>query len=198
MKKTFLGIIFFSLMVSTTLHAQEEATEMPESLKTQYENMIDNSETFQQYKVIPIVKMAAFKQSLADTLSRYKSNIENISNEKNAIAENNDSLQQKVSQVNIELAETQKLVDGIQIFGATLTKSTYNVIMLSIIIGLIILLVFLYLTFLNAQRLARQAKNDKLRLDNELEDLRKTAHDKQVKVKRELQTALNKIDELSK
>jgi Skp family chaperone for outer membrane proteins len=83
-------------------------------------------------------------------------------------------------------------------FGILITKSVYNVILWGIVIGLVVLLIFLYLAFLNANRVAKQAKNDKVRVDEELEDLRKTDHDKQVKIKRELQTALNKLDELNK
>jgi hypothetical protein len=43
--------------------------------------------------------------------------------------------------------------------------------------------------------MTRQAKKDKELVDQELEDLRKRSHEKQVKIKRELQTALNKLEE---
>lgn len=189
--------IIHVLMVSHAV-AQETTEEVPATLESQYEMMIDNSETFQQYKVIPITKMNTFKQSLLDSLNRYNATIENVRDEKGAVEENNDSLQQQLAEVNIELTETQKLVDGIEVFGTTMTKTAYNITMWSVVVGLLALLVFLYLAFLNANRVAKQAKNDKLRVDDELEELRKTAHEKQVKVKRELQTALNKIDEMTK
>ena len=198
MRKLFLCSIFFIFTASTLLYAQEEVVDGPQSLEMQYEQLIDKSETFQQFKVIPIVKMNAFKGALADTLAQHQSEIDEANREKNNMAIEKDTLLNRVEVLETELAETQKLVDGIQLFGMTVTKTIYNVVLWSIIIGLIALLVFAYMAFLTANRVAKQSKNDKLRVDEELEELRKTAHEKQVKVKRELQTALNKIDELSK
>jgi preprotein translocase subunit SecF len=197
MKSFFLSVVLFVLVVGPAF-AQAEEENIPQKLSDQYKDMIESSETFQQYKVIPITKMNGFGEALKDTLSRYRNNIVSVKNERDAVEENNDSLQQQLADVKIELTETQKEVDSMNFFGILITKSVYNVILWGIVIGLVVLLIFLYLAFLNANRVAKQAKNDKVRVDEELEDLRKTAHDKQVKIKRELQTALNKLDELNK
>ena len=197
MKSFFLSVVLFVLVVGQAF-AQVEEENIPQKLSDQYKDMIESSETFQQYKVIPITKMNGFGEAMKDTLSRYRNNIVSIKNERDAVEENNDSLQQQLADVKIELTETQKEVDSMNFFGILITKSVYNVILWGIVIGLVVLLIFLYLAFLNANRVAKQAKNDKVRVDEELEDLRKTAHDKQVKIKRELQTALNKLDELNK
>jgi len=197
MKSFFLSVVLF-VIVSGQAFAQSEEERIPEKLSDQYEGMIESSETFQQYKVIPITKMNGFAEALKDTLSRYRNNIVSVKNERDAVEENNDSLQKQLADVKIELTETQKEVDSMNFFGLLITKSVYNVILWGIVVGLIVVLIFLYLAFLNANRAAKQAKHDKVRVDEELEDLRKTAHDKQVKIKRELQTALNKLEELNK
>jgi preprotein translocase subunit SecF len=198
MRKLFLSYLLFIFVAAPFAYAQEENSTGPKSLEMQFEEMINNSETFQQFKVIPIVKMNSFKTVLSDTLINYQLIIDNIEKKRNTVAMQNDSLVKNVDNLASELTETRKLVDGIQLFGATVTKTTYNVVLWGIVIGLLIILIVLYLAFFNANRVAKQAKNDKLRVDDELEDLRKTGNEKQVKVKRELQTALNKIDDLSK
>jgi peptidoglycan hydrolase CwlO-like protein len=198
MRKLFLSSLLFIFVASPFAYAQEENSTGPKSMEMQLEDMINNSETFQQFKVIPIVKMNSFKDILSDTLSNYQLIIDNMKREKNSVATQNDSLVKNVGKLKSQLTETQKLVDGIQLFGSTVTKTAYNFVLWGIVVGLLVILVVIYISFLNANRAAKQAKNDKVRVDQELEDLRKTANEKQVKVKRELQTALNKIDELSK
>jgi peptidoglycan hydrolase CwlO-like protein len=198
MRKLFLSSLLFIFVASPFAYAQEENSTGPKSMEMQLEDMINNSETFQQFKVIPIVKMNSFKDILSDTLSNYQLIIDNMKREKNSVATQNDSLVKNVGKLKSQLTETQKLVDGIQLFGSTVTKTVYNFVLWGIVVGLLVILVVIYISFLNANRAAKQAKNDKVRVDQELEDLRKTANEKQVKVKRELQTALNKIDELSK
>jgi len=187
-------------MFLNSLVAQTSSNETTQevALSGQFDALIEESETFQQFKVIPRTGLNKFRRALADSLKRYRNNIATIENERNLVEERNDSLQKQVEEVNIALAATQEKVDNMNFFGMMVTKSAYNLIMWGIVIALIALLVFLYLAFLNANRVARQSKNDKVRLDNELEDLRKSANEKQVKIKRELQTALNKLEDRNK
>ncbi len=200
MKLKFVGLLIVGLIYSNITIAQEAGSQRksPIKLSEQYQQMVEESESFQQYKLIPIAKINKFKAAMVDSVNILKADRVTTIVASKAVQVRNDSLQSQLAAVKSDLTETQKEVDSINFFGSLVTKTTYNVVLWGIVAVLVFLLVFLYLAFLNANRNAKQAKRDKVRLDNELEDLRRTAHDKQVKIKRELQTALNRLEDSNK
>ncbi|MGM0580354.1 MAG: hypothetical protein ACQETL_06725 [Bacteroidota bacterium] len=182
------SIIAFAIQFDTM--AQDDA-----NLSEQYQNMIENSETFEKYKVIPITKVNAFGKIMNDSISTLKQSVSTATNARIQAETERDSAKSQMNGLKSELEETQKAVDEMPLVGIPMTKTTYNIVMWSIVFILIAGLVIVYVMFLNSYRMTRQAKKDKELVDTELEDLRKRSHDKQVKIKRELQTALNKLEE---
>jgi short subunit fatty acids transporter len=189
----FKFLVIFSIVVFAIqfdAEAQEDA-----KLSDQYQNMIESSETFESYKVIPITKVNSFGQILNDTISTLKESVSSAKKAKSKAETERDSANSQMNTLKSELEETQAIVDEMPFLGIPMSKTTYNIAMWSIVVILIGGLVLVYIMFLNSYRMTRQAKKDKELVDQELEDLRKRAHDKQVKIKRELQTALNKLEE---
>jgi biopolymer transport protein ExbB/TolQ len=189
----FKILVIFSIIafaIQFDAKAQEDA-----KLSDQYQNMIESSETFEKYKVIPISKVNAFGQIMNDSINELKESVAIAKSARLKAETERDSAKSKMNGLTSELEETQKAVDEMPFLGIPMSKTTYNVVMWSIVVILIAGLVLVYIMFLNSYRLTRQAKKDKELVDQELEDLRKRSHDKQVKIKRELQTALNKLEE---
>jgi Flp pilus assembly protein TadB len=187
-----LSVIFLFIAFASQfdVKAQEDA-----KLSDQYQNMIESSETFEKYKVIPITKVNAFGKILADSISTLKKSVSSAKNGQQKAEIERDSATSRMEKLKTELEEAEVAVDEMPFFGLSMTKTTYNVIMWSIVVILLAGLVIVYIMFMNSFRLTKQAKKDKDLVDQELEDLRKRSHDKQVKIKRELQTALNKLEE---
>jgi uncharacterized membrane-anchored protein YhcB (DUF1043 family) len=171
-------------------NAQEGA-----KLSEQYQNMIESSETFEKYKVIPITKINAFSEVLNDSINSLNQKVTNSKNAQLNAEKERDSAKAQMNDLKMELEEAQSAVDEMPLLGIPMTKTTYNIVMWSLVVILLAGLVIVYIMFMNSFRLTKQAKRDKERVDEELEDLRKRSHDKQVKIKRELQTALNKLEE---
>ncbi len=189
----FKILVIFSIIafaIQFDAKAQEDA-----KLSDQYQNMIESSETFEKYKVISISKVNAFGQIMNDSISSLKEKVSNAQSAKIQAEKERDSATSQMTKLKSELEETQKAVDEMPFLGISMTKTTYNIVMWSIVLILVTGLVIVYVMFLNSYRMTRQAKKDKELVDQELEDLRKRSHDKQVKIKRELQTALNKLEE---
>ena len=161
----------------------------------QYQNMIEGSETFEIYKVIPITKMNEFGQIMNDSVQNLKENVASAKSAMMKAETERDSAKSQMNKLSSELEEAEKAVDQMPLLGIPMSKTTYNIVMWSIVVILIAGLVIVYIMFLNSFRMTRQAKKDKELVDQELEDLRKRSHEKQVKIKRELQTALNKLEE---
>lgn len=192
--KCFATILLGTFLI-TLSPAFAQTEEQDATLKSTFNDLIENSETFQQYKVIPIVKMNSFGKQLTDTIQGYKVVISEEISAKNKANQKVDSLKSVVSDLETELKETQLMVDGIMFLGMPMNKSGYTIMVWSIIFVLLAGIIIVYVLFLNSNRVTKQTKVEKNRVDNELEELRKASHEKQVKIKRELQTALNKLEE---
>lgn len=186
-------LVIFSVLGLVNLsnaNAQEET-----KLSEQYQNMIESSETFEKYKVIPITKVNSFGQILNDSINALNQKVSSSKSAKLNAEKERDSAKAQMNDLKSELEEAQMKVEEMPLFGIPMTKTTYNIVMWTLVVILLAGLVIVYFMFMNSFRLTKQAKRDKERVDQELEDLRKRSHDKQVKIKRELQTALNKLEE---
>lgn len=189
----FKILVIFSIIafaIQFDAEAQEEA-----KLSDQYQNMIESSETFEKYKVIPIVKVNSFGQIMNDSINTLKESVSSAKNARQKAEIERDSAKSQMTDLKSELEVALNAVDEMPFLGIPMSKTTYNIVMWSIVLVLIAGLVIVYVMFLNSNRMTRQAKKDKDLIDQELEELRKRSHEKQVKIKRELQTALNKLEE---
>ncbi|HET8860439.1 hypothetical protein [Marivirga sp.] len=185
--------IIFSILV-VAIHFEGKAQE-DTKLSEQYQNMIESSETFEQYKVISITKINSFGEIMNDSINSLKTKVSAATAAREKAEQESDAAKSQMSDLQNELEEAQIAVDKMPFLGIPMNKTTYNVVMWSIVIVLVAALIIVYFMFLKSFRLTRQAKKDKDLIDQELEDLRQRSQEKQVKIKRELQTALNKLEE---
>ncbi|WKV11589.1 hypothetical protein [Marivirga harenae] len=191
MRYTLLVIFtMIAFAIQFDAFAQEDA-----KLSEQYQNMVESSETFEKYKVIPIIKVNSFGEVLSDTINNLNQQVSSAKDVQLTAEKERDSAKAQMNDLKAELEQARSVVDEMPLFGIPMTKTTYNIVMWSLVVILLAGLVIVYIMFMNSFRLTKQAKRDKERVDEELEDLRKRSHDKQVKIKRELQTALNKLEE---
>ncbi len=189
----FKILVIFSIIafgIQFDAEAQDDA-----KLSDQYQNMVESSETFEKYKVIAITKVNSFGRIMNDSINSLKESVSSARNARLTAEKERDSAKSQMTKIKNELEATLNAVDEMPFLGIPMSKTTYNVVMWSIVVILIAGLVIVYVMFLNNFRTTRQAKKDKELVDQELEDLRKRSHDKQVKIKRELQTALNKLED---
>ena len=125
--------------------------------------------------------LAAFHKNLADT----KAVVESQANEI-------ESLKTSLSNTQSTLNDTNEEKDSISLFGAQMSKASYKVLMWCIIAGLACLLLFFIYKFKNSNSLTRDAKHKLEEVEAEYEEHRRTALEREQKVRRQLQDELNK------
>jgi hypothetical protein len=121
MKLSLKILVIFSVIGFLNLsnaNAQEEGR-----LYDQYQNMIENSETFEKYKVIPITKVKSFGEALNDTISDLKQKVVTANNAKQEAVTERDSAQSKMIDAEEELEEVQGALDEMPLFGIPMTKT---------------------------------------------------------------------------
>lgn len=184
-------LLFFLLLIGFQ-------TGFSQSLNKQYDSLTNNSESFKQYKVIERQALNAFWQTTQDSIAQLKANLKT---EQELTASQEDTINQLNQTINTkdeEIAELETQTSTIEVFGLDVSKSTYIFIsFFSVGVLIIVLIVFLY-RFKENNRIARAKVIEYDKLHNEFEEYKRKALEKQMKLRRELQTERNKLEEARK
>jgi len=190
----FFLLIIMPLMVFPQEPTDEESAN--QSLSDFYQNMYQKAETYNTYKVIKISTLNTFWKSVVDSLNTYK---QEISIRNKEIADLNTKIEElniKIGDLESALQKSRNEADSISFLGLLISKRTYNVIVWGIIFGLLIFVFLGYGSHMRSQKLYQVTRKEFMKLVDEFESLKKSAHEKKIKLGRELQTERNKVMEL--
>ncbi|WP_100615557.1 tRNA (guanine-N1)-methyltransferase [Confluentibacter citreus] len=162
------------------------------SIDNQFEYVIRRSNNYQDFKVVKkdwlyklkahtIDSLKAVHKDLADTKILVDTQAKEISDLKSSL---------ESTQTNLENTRSEK--DNISLFGIQMGKGSYKAIMWVIIACLLVLLGLFIYKFKNSNDVTRQAKKNLADIEEEFEEHRKTAVEREQKVRRQLQDEINK------
>ena len=86
-------------------------------------------------------------------------------------------------------------MDSINVLGSDMNKGAFSTIMWLLVIGLSAGSVFLFVLFKRSNILTTTSKKAEEKLEEEIESMRKKNLDQVMKLRRELQTALNALED---
>ncbi|MFK7952664.1 MAG: hypothetical protein AB8B73_07430 [Ekhidna sp.] len=189
--KTLITISTFFISLFLTL---EVGAQSP-TLQQKYDSIIETSETFKQYKLIPERSINAFWSEVTNSMSQSDQRIEELEKEIVANQGTIKSLNTQVATVQANLDESLNANDSINFLGISFSKLAYHILVWVIIIVLIVLGLVAYFMFLRSNKLTTRFKKDLVSLTSEFDDHKDKARESQMKLKRELQTAMNQLNE---
>ncbi len=176
--------------VQTTAAPVEEAK--PTTLEGVFQQLIDRSGAWQNFKMLDRGKLAAFQRSMTDSINGVRSQLvaekQKVKENKATIKELND----KITEIQAALDQTKDQKDSVNFFGALVSKGLYNTIMWGIVLALASLLVLYIYKFSNGNVVTKKSINDLNELQEEYENYRKAAIEREQKVRRQLQDEINK------
>ncbi len=190
MKRTILSLLLG--LYSCTFILAQEANDEPVTLDDQFEEVIERSNSYQEFKVIKKASINQLRQNVNDSLIAIDQRIRAISGTVEAQETEINDLKAELEATRLELVESKKKENGIYLFGILLNKTTYNVLLWSIIAGLLVLLGFFILKFKNSNRVTREANKRLSEIEIEYEDHRSRALEREQQLRRKLQDELNK------
>ena len=146
----------------------------------------------QSYEVVKIQYLSQLKAHVLDSLKANdnafsKAKAEIITQEKEI-----STLKNSLSSTQTNLADVSSEKDNISFLGMSLTKASYSTLLFSIIGLLIALCAFFAFQFKNSNALTKEAKLKLAEVETEYEEHRKTAVEREQKVRRKLQDEINK------
>ena len=189
------------LLSSFTFLSAQDKTENKLSLNSgtidnQFEYVITKSYTYngngKVYKNVERYWLDALRAHTIDSINALKDQLKNTKQ----IVENQDTeiqvLKTNLDDTNATLDQTKLEKNSMSLFGFLMSKTGYNILLWSIIAGLLALLLFFIFKFKNSNAITKQAKLALAETEEEFEDHRKRALEREQKVMRRLQDELNK------
>lgn len=183
-----LLIVLFMSMTAFSQGVQKDTLTLPE----QFDKIYRTSTSYQEYKVISKAKFQNLKTNVTDSLNILK---KEVLNKDQLISSQRDSIRdiKKVSdtfQTNLNLTVAEK--NNINFLGIGFSKSTYNIIVWSLIILLTIFLLYFSYKYKNSYEVTSEAKSNLEEVEQELATYKKKSLEREQKLRRQLQDEINK------
>jgi hypothetical protein len=181
-------LVSFFLIVGITVYSQK--------LDDQFQLMNESSQTFKDYKVIKINELNDFWKIVMDSIQTNRDFNTGIISKNKAQEEEITQLKEMLSKNNMTAQSMEYETSHINVLGVSLSKTSYKIINFAVIIALIIGSAFLFLNFQERVRTARVKIKAFETLESDFEEYKKVALEKQMKLRRELQTERNRLEKI--
>ena len=200
----FFTITLILLCSFNTIQAQTETSDKDDkpsldnsTINNQFEYVLQKSGDFRgtngsMYEAVKRSMLTTLQAHTNDTLKTLRKDLAEtqamVKTQANEISE----LKTNLSNTQASLEKTTNEKNNMSLFGLQMSKSSYNVLMWSIIgILLAMLMLFIY-KYKNSHVITKEAKKALEEIEVEFEEHRKTALEREQKVRRQLQDELNK------
>ncbi len=145
-----------------------------------------------KYEVVRTISLDKLRRNVLDSLSEFnKKAVElktTISGHESTIA----SLNKKLEETTNNLTSVTEEKDSMSFLGMLVSKITYNTILWTIVAGLLGLFLFFVYKFRRSNILTQEAKTSLTEVEEEYEDHRRRALEREQKISRQLQDEINK------
>lgn len=197
------SLTLLTLLFSLTIFAQTSDSEDDKlslnsgTLDNQFDYVITKSngwrdERGQSYKVIKAFWLTDLKAHVLDSLHAIRKDLVATGITVKAQAQEIEDLKTSLSNTQSTLDKTKSEKNSMSLFGVQMSKGGYSGLMWSIIAILLALLIFFIYKFKNSHAVTKEAKRALSDVEEEFEEHRKTAVEREQKVRRQLQDEINK------
>lgn len=194
-------LLSLGLLVCHLQYAQEAAQTTEPSLDSgnidsQFEYVYQKSGNYRaegkRYEVVRTINLDKLRKNVNDTLAAFNKNKAEL---KATIAGNEAtiaSLNEKLELTTANLNTVTEEKDSMKFLGMLVSKGSYNLIMWTMIVGLLLMLLLFIYRYRNSNYLTQEAKVRLSELEQEYEDHRRRALEREQKISRQLQDEILK------
>ena len=199
MKKSKIALTLTLFFIAITVFSQNPKRQakinealQKETIKNQFDILIEQSPTYQDFKNIRLYNLNKFKKNVLDTIKvlegKYTQATAKITSQQNEIK----TLNQNIEGINKDLSSVTQEKDSISIFGIKTTKTTYNTTLWSIILGLLLTTIIFLFKFKSSNKQTKEAKASFKEIEDEFDIHRKKSLEREQVLRRKLQDEINK------
>jgi cell division septum initiation protein DivIVA len=182
------AVVLFPLSAQTP----DAAAKTTPTLQEQFDAMVQGSNRYQQFRVVPQTELNTYIKAVADTLATRAAETAQLNT---TIAKQSQTLTESgatVATLNEQIAQLEEEKDGISLLGALVSKATYNIVLWTIILAALAGLVFFFLRSRLAVSITQGLRQDKEELVEELAAAKKRRLEVEQDLRRKLQDEINK------
>ncbi|MEM5566480.1 tRNA (guanine-N1)-methyltransferase [Psychroserpens sp. AS72] len=188
---TVLTLLLFSTTNAQGTNDDEKLSLNSGTIDNQFEYVIRRSNSWQDYKTVKKTWLYALKAHTIDSLKAVHKNL----NDTQAIVETQakeiEDLKLNLSNTKTSLDNTIVEKDSMELFGIPMTKPNYSLTLWSIVGVLSALLLFFIYRFKSSNAVTKQANKSLAEIEEEFEEHRRNALEREQKVRRQLQDMIN-------
>ena len=162
------------------------------TVKSQFEYLMDNSNTLQDYKVVRTSRLLKLKSNVIDSISASKKKLLDNASILNSQKILIDSLNIKLAAAETMITELRSEKESISLFGIQFEKTVFKTLFFLIVVGLIGALLFFITKFKQSNSITIQSRLALTQTEEEFEKYREKALEREQKAMRRLQDELNK------
>ena len=193
-------LTFLIAFAFNTINAQVEpqAQSINEgSINDQFEFVLRKSGNFKgtsglAYEAVRRSMFLALQAHTRDSLNTIKTKLSDTRNTVSTQQKEISELKNNLTKTQDTLTATNTEKDSMALLGLQMSKTSYNMLMWLIIAGLLVFLIVFMYKFKNSNSVTKDAKSALAEIENEFEDHRRNALEREQKVRRQLQDELNK------
>ena len=200
LRNALLYTILFVLSAGLALTAQTiEKTPLDTgNLSQQFEYVKRKSSTFNDFKVVKISRLDKMWGNALDSLSAVRSSLLTSESKVNAQQNTIDELTENLEGTKQELTAVTEEKDSISLLGIGMAKKNYHGLMWSIVFALLAMLGVAIYKFKESNKITVNAEKEFRDVSEEYEMFKKKTLEKERKLKRELQTEINRVEDLKR
>jgi len=210
-----ISLLLVSCFISVaTVQAQQTASKPTQgafSLQQQFSGMKSRSSTYkeynQDYKVVRVSYLDSFWKNVQDSLKAREHNIRQAGKateqalvkakkDLNTQASELQTLKQENAQKDQQIKKTSHEIASLSVFGLDMDKQVYVILSWVIIFSLVLLSGIFAFLYKKSKVVTDQKISAFEDISKELKEHKQTAREREIKIKRELQTETNKVEEL--
>ena len=184
----FLGLIIL-------LNYPTKAQDQPTTLDQQFQELKKKSNDYQDYEVIKKYTLNQFWNMVQDSVNDLKSDINDLQASLNNQEKEVNELTQQMQEQKSALEASQYESARMNFLGMLIRKDVFMTTP-GIILGVLwVTVIVIGMKFRMNEKLTKRKKRDFEELSAEFEEYRKIVRQREIKIKRELQTVQNKLEE---
>lgn len=166
------------------------------SIDSQFEYVIRRSGNYnaegRRYEVVRAIWLDKLRANVKDTLNAASTREGELSGTISSQQTTIENLNTQLEETSTKLTTVTDEKDSMSLFGATVSKATYNIVLWTVIIALLLLLLLFIFRFRRSNILTQEAKAKLSDLETEYEDHRRRALEREQRISRQLQDEINK------
>jgi len=197
--KTLLLSLFAAFFISANAQIADETDKLSlnsGTIDSQFEYVFRKSGNFkgtkgQKYEAVKQAWLLKLKSNVLDSLKTTYQELDETQVVVTTQAKTIEGLNTELANTKTELTNTNAEKDSIKLFGIPMTKPNYSLILWSIVGILSALLLFFIYKFKNSNSTTKQAKKTLEETEEEFEEHRRNALEREQKVRRQLQDMIN-------